>query len=150
MKQHVLQSGEVRPPIWGGLKSRFLTSISLGFVPLHFSWPSLSSLVPQPTCCWKSDGDPVYLYYTLVCSASFFQLTLAEIELFGPNNTIADSFLFVDALPHFSIMSASRKVVERRCLKLIFSDCSTFHILLNIPNAFQKMFRIVGGRPRNL
>ena len=47
-------------------------------------------------------------------------------------------------------MSASRKVVERRCLKLIFSDCSTFHLLLNISNAFQKMFRIVGGRPRNL
>ena len=44
-------------------------------------------------------------------------------------------------------MSASRKVVERRCLKLIFSDCSTFHLLLNISNAFQKMFRIVGGDP---
>ena len=40
-------------------------------------------------------------------------------------------------------MSASRKVVERRCLKLIFSDCSTFHHLLNISNAFQKM----GGDP---
>ena len=52
-----------------------------------------------------------------------------------------------DAISHFSIMSASKKVVERRCLKLIFSDCSTFHLLLNISNAFQKMFRIVGGDP---
>ena len=33
--------------------------------------------------------------------------------------------------------------MERRCLKLIFSDCSTFHLLLNISNAFQKM----GGDP---
>ena len=39
-------------------------------------------------------------------------------------------------------MSASRKVVERRCLKLIFSDCSTFHLVLTISNVFQKMYRI--------
>ena len=50
-----------------------------------------------------------------------------------------------DAIPHFSIMSASRKVVERRCLKLIFSDCSTFHLVLTISNVFQKMYRIWGG-----
>jgi hypothetical protein len=42
-------------------------------------------------------------------------------------------------------MSASRKVVERRCLKLIFSDCSTFHLVLTISNVFQKMYRIGGG-----
>ena len=36
-----------------------------------------------------------HLYHTLVCSASFSQLTLAKIELFGPNKTIADSFLCV-------------------------------------------------------
>ena len=42
-------------------------------------------------------------------------------------------------------MSASRKVVERRCLKLIFSDCSTFHLVLTISNVFQKMYRIWGG-----
>ena len=68
-------------------------------------------------------------------------------------------------------MSASRKVVERRCLKLINSDyttfhlvwfpnplaagsfvfqsqmgtLSTFHLVLTISNVFQKMYRIVGG-----
>ena len=42
-------------------------------------------------------------------------------------------------------MSASRKVVERRCLKLIFRDCSTFHLVLTISNVFQKMYRIGGG-----
>ena len=42
-------------------------------------------------------------------------------------------------------MSASRKVVERRCLKLIVSDCSTFHLVLIISNVFQKLYRI-GGR----
>ena len=44
-------------------------------------------------------------------------------------------------------MPASRKVVERRCLKLIFSDYSTFHLVLTISNVFQKMYRIVGGDP---
>ena len=70
-------------------------------------------------------------------------------------------------------MSASRKVVERRCLKLINSDyttfhlvwfpnplaagsfvfqsqmgtLSTFHLVLTISNVFQKMYRIVGGDP---
>ena len=47
-------------------------------------------------------------------------------------------------------MSASRKVVERRCLKLIFSDCSTFHLVLTISNVFQKMYRIVGGGDREI
>ena len=42
-------------------------------------------------------------------------------------------------------MSASRKVVERRCLKLIFSDCSTFHLVLTISNVFQKIYRMEGG-----
>ena len=44
-------------------------------------------------------------------------------------------------------MSASRKVVERRCVKLIFSDYSTFHLVLTISNVFQKMYRNVGGDP---
>ena len=44
-------------------------------------------------------------------------------------------------------MSASRKVVERRCLKLIFSNYSTFHLVLTISNVFQKMYRFVGGDP---
>ena len=42
-------------------------------------------------------------------------------------------------------MSASRKVVERRWLKLIFSDCSTLHLVLTISNVFQKMYRMGGG-----
>ena len=68
-------------------------------------------------------------------------------------------------------MSASKKVVERRFLKLINSDyttfhlvwflnllaagsfvfqsqmgtLSTFHLVLTISNVFQKMYRIVGG-----
>ena len=41
-------------------------------------------------------------------------------------------------------MSASRKVVERRCLKLINSDYTTFHLVLTISNVFQKMYRIGG------
>merc|ERR1712012_1078537 len=85
--------GEVLPPIWGGLKSRFLTSISLGFVPLHFSRPSRQG--PHLTSSSKWGGEPDYLYHTLVCSASFSHLTLAKIELFGPNKTIADSFLCI-------------------------------------------------------
>ena len=54
LKQHSLQSGEVCPPVWGGLKSRFLASIFLGFVPLHFSRPSLSRQGPHLT--WKQVG----------------------------------------------------------------------------------------------
>ena len=73
-------------------------------------------------------------------------------------------------------MSASKKVVERRCLKLINSDyttfhlvwfpnplaagsfvfqsqmgtLSTFHLVLTISNVFQKMYRIVGGGDREI
>ena len=56
LKQCSLQSGEVLPPIWGGLKSRFLTSISLGFVPLHFSRPSRQG--PHLTSSSKWVGEP--------------------------------------------------------------------------------------------
>ena len=73
MKQHSLQSGEVRPPIWGGLNSRFLASISLRFVPLHFSRPSLS--------------DTGVL-------GIFFHLTRAKIELPRPNKT-ADIYISI-------------------------------------------------------
>ena len=88
-------------------------------------WPTKSSLVPQPTCCWKSksDGDPIYPTQAVkenpdskkLYEVRFFPLLYSCFSLIAVLVTLHSFLVCCQWMPRCSVVIMSKTQKKNSC-----------------------------------